>query len=496
MEYAFTGGRMTAEDLTGDGITDLIEYANRQLIVLPGDGDGTFGEPVLSSIRTDSWRYELEDLDADGLLDFVVVTSSAGSIRLEPYLNTGDGTMVAAKTTRIRRASDFRFAHLNNDAYPDLITSDNGYFQTFLGSGDGTFSDVVEELSFASYTQLKAIADLNQDGDADLVLARWEEPSTRILQGVGDGSFTETFALDEYSNNVRVIDVTEDDLPDLINYGAGNNGDLIKIWRNEGDGTFSLAHEFAIGRGIQAIAHEDLDRDGYFDLVGVVADFSSPGGGLVHLAGEATGGFADPTMMLFAPGGFLAGEFLAPGASAVRYEDVDQDGDVDVVAAGWRGFAVVQNQASQRWPRGDVNHDTQVDGDDLGALCTILVHGIPNPSAFDLNADQQLNFADVQVLVQDLLGTTFGDANLDRHFNSTDLLTVFQAGTYENPDAFDVGWAGGDWNCDGRFTSRDLLVAFQAGGYETGEAVASTRLMAYAALVLREGFDEEARGRV
>jgi hypothetical protein len=80
----------------------------------------------------------------------------------------------------------------------------------------------------------------------------------------------------------------------------------------------------------------------------------------------------------------------------------------------------------------------------------------------DLNGDGQADDDDLEYLVKDQLHTHFGDANLDRRFDSSDLVSVFQAGKYENGLA---GWAEGDWNGDGLFDSTDLVLALQDGGY-------------------------------
>jgi hypothetical protein len=58
-----------------------------------------------------------------------------------------------------------------------------------------------------------------------------------------------------------------------------------------------------------------------------------------------------------------------------------------------------------------------------------------------------------------------GDSTLDRVFNSSDLVLVFQAGKYENAIVGDANWADGDWNGDGDFTTSDLVLAFQQGNY-------------------------------
>lgn len=59
-----------------------------------------------------------------------------------------------------------------------------------------------------------------------------------------------------------------------------------------------------------------------------------------------------------------------------------------------------------------------------------------------------------------------GDANGDGSFDSTDFVTTFQAGEYEDAIAMNSDWTEGDWDGDGDFTSSDFVLAFQTGTYE------------------------------
>ena len=61
-----------------------------------------------------------------------------------------------------------------------------------------------------------------------------------------------------------------------------------------------------------------------------------------------------------------------------------------------------------------------------------------------------------------------GDSNLDGEFNTGDLVSVFQAGHYEDAVVMNSGWSEGDWNGDGEFNSSDLTLAFQDGDFENG----------------------------
>ena len=76
---------------------------------------------------------------------------------------------------------------------------------------------------------------------------------------------------------------------------------------------------------------------------------------------------------------------------------------------------------------------------------------------------------DVHFWVKDLIESWIGDANLDREFNSSDMVQVFASGKYETGER--AGWIEGDWNGDGVFASSDMVTAFVDGGYEKGQRV-------------------------
>jgi hypothetical protein len=113
---------------------------------------------------------------------------------------------------------------------------------------------------------------------------------------------------------------------------------------------------------------------------------------------------------------------------------------------------------------GDFDQDGQVGLADLNLLCQ-AIHGMNANDDFDLNVDGKVDADDLDELVVNLLGITYGDANLNGVFDSSDFVQVFQMGEYEDNLALNSTWATGDWNCDGEFDSGDLVKAFQAGGF-------------------------------
>ena len=79
---------------------------------------------------------------------------------------------------------------------------------------------------------------------------------------------------------------------------------------------------------------------------------------------------------------------------------------------------------------------------------------------------------DLRIWVKDLKHTWFGDANLDGEFNSLDLVSLLQAGQYDDGISGNSTWSTGDWNADGEFDRADLVLALQDGGYGQGPRAA------------------------
>jgi hypothetical protein len=116
---------------------------------------------------------------------------------------------------------------------------------------------------------------------------------------------------------------------------------------------------------------------------------------------------------------------------------------------------------------GDYNRNDVVDASDVDIL-TYGIAGVSSYEPFDLDQSGVVNMADRTTMVVGLLGTWFGDANLDGEFDTADLVAVFQAGEYEDDRVANSGWATGDWNGDFEFDTEDLTLAFQDGGFEMG----------------------------
>jgi hypothetical protein len=91
----------------------------------------------------------------------------------------------------------------------------------------------------------------------------------------------------------------------------------------------------------------------------------------------------------------------------------------------------------------DLNGDTLVNAGDID-LEAGAIHAASTNLRYDLNGDGLINQADEDYLVKTILGTAYGDANLDHAVGFLDFQALLNHWQTTN-----AGWAAGDFNSDG-----------------------------------------------
>ncbi|WP_428389939.1 beta strand repeat-containing protein [Mucisphaera sp.] len=88
---------------------------------------------------------------------------------------------------------------------------------------------------------------------------------------------------------------------------------------------------------------------------------------------------------------------------------------------------------------GDIDLDGDIDADDIDLLL-LAVSEASDQEIFDLDMDSAVSAADGDLLIEGILNTFYGDANLDGAVDLIDLSLL--ASNFDGP----AGWAGGDFN--------------------------------------------------
>src|SRR3984893_5426631 len=300
-------------DFNRDGHTDIAlgcsDYKNTGgtnggLVIILGNGDGTFKAPTLYSTG-DVAGIAMGDFNGDGLLDIAVTDNAQQNVVF--FTGKGDGTFTQESTTILTNAgvhgvavADFNGDGIDDVAYAvvDVVAyapgpNHNNHLSDLyvaIGKGDGTFN-VSSTPAATQIGEFLTTGDLNADNKADIVAATITQPgpypdptniaignSLFVLLGNGNGTFQTPVAyLSDIPSDPHLADVNGDGIPDII--AGGSTGAL--VYQGNGDGTFwtypvaALPSQEPVIGGFSltyAVNAGDYNNDGNADLIGTDAD--------------------------------------------------------------------------------------------------------------------------------------------------------------------------------------------------------------------------------
>lgn len=374
---------LTLVDIDGDGDQDFFwgDFFEAGLLFI--ENTGSCATPALRSLPVrfprgdplESSGYNAPafgDADRDGDLDLLVgVIGGAFNLNrtaadnLYMYEQTARGAFVR-RTTRFVSQIDVgsesfpAVVDLDGDGDLDLLLANKIEPTALQTSRLWAFENIGSMTApgfrltgtwdlVGAYHYAPAFADLDADGDLDLVLGSWGRD---VALYRNRGSSTAPDFVVEDSALVRLtrgsnatpalVDIDDDGDLDLF---VGEASGELNFYRNVGSPTapqFALETDrfggIDVGRRSVPV-FVDLDRDGDVDLV-VGRDAGDPA------VFRNTGTALTPT---FTPGGSLG--LPLPSLSAPAFADIDRDGDLDLFAGGAGGGLVYYEHRGGATPR-------------------------------------------------------------------------------------------------------------------------------------------------
>lgn len=348
-------GNVSSPALTWSNLHRRKSHGNAPGAYLPNNNPIFFNPETYLSGGVYAFSVAVGDFNGDGNADLAVTNecpdSNCNTGAVSVLLGNGDGTFQAPQTYSSGGSEAYAVAvgDVNNDGIPDVIVANgcqsasqcaNGVVGVLLGNGDGTFQAAQTYSSGGVVASSVTTADLNRDGNLDLIVANQCLDSTcasggvSVLMGKGNGTFhapktypsggfTAVSVMAGYFTGTHKVDLV---VANQCQSSANCNGNVGVLLGN-GDGTFQAAQSYASG-GYTAVsvAVGDFNGDGKTDLV-VANQCQSSGscsnGNVGVLLGNGDGTFQ--TAQNYASGG--------NNTASVAVSDLNGDGPADLVVA-------------------------------------------------------------------------------------------------------------------------------------------------------------------
>jgi hypothetical protein len=312
-------------DLNGDGNFDLAvaNRNNNNVSVLLGDGTGSFApqanSPFAVGIAPES--VAIGNLDGDGNLDLAV--ANFGSNNVSVLLGDGTGSFAPQANSPFPVGTGPRsaaLANLDGDGNLDLVTANvtSNNVSVLLGDGTGSFAPQANSpFPVGASPHSVAIGDLSGDGTFDLAVANRNNNNVSVLLGDGTGSFApqanSPFPVGAAPESVATGDLDGDGNLDLAVANRNNNN--VSVLLGDGTGTVGLPTNLQVGTGPRSVAIGDLDGNAKLDLA--IANFTS-----------------NTVSVFLASENFVRTDFPVGAAPAsVATGDLDGDGNLDLAVA-------------------------------------------------------------------------------------------------------------------------------------------------------------------
>ena len=330
-------GGLTTADLNNDGFIDAVITSSNldKVIWYKSNGDGTFATGVEITTEADGPSSVFAaDLNGDGNID--LLTSSLSDSEIAWYENDGEEEPSFTRTIITSSASGAQkviAADLDGDGDQDVISASQSDDKVawYENNGNGQFSDPVIITTAADGSWDIDAIDFDGDGYQDIVSASISDGKISWYPNGGEGvarmsrfqtkNDIATLAL---PRGVAVADLNGDERIDIL--ATSNTNDDVLWFQNTGS-SFSSAQTVNDNiDGAYRIATGDMDGDGDPDLV-ISANASSS----VYWVENTENGFS-------------ISRTIYSGSTAIdniSLADIDLDGDLDVLATTTTGYSLL-----------------------------------------------------------------------------------------------------------------------------------------------------------
>jgi len=247
-----------------------------QVVACAPPGNGHTGSGTVTGVAPPAMSSQfaaIGDMDGSGNLSAALISGTGVTV----YIGTGSFMMASSKSYPTGfLPTGVALADLNHDGKADLVvadlqvgqSSDNGDVAVLINNGDGSFQNPVK-YSAGSGPISVAIADVDGDGIPDIVSANNNDGTVSVLSGKGDGTFKPAvnYPIGGFPQGLLLVDFNGDGKLDIAAGTAGSGVNTVSVLLNQGNGTFGAARNTPCPSANFFLTAYDFNSDGKQDVV-------------------------------------------------------------------------------------------------------------------------------------------------------------------------------------------------------------------------------------